>query len=224
MKTLKLCWIFLLSALAFTSLIAKADPVNYYSVPVYYSKFVPKLATCTVDIPARYGFCGWANYPEEGEIGVTQNGKTEGWFVRLYDEVVCIGGHCETNYSEYRGEISDPGVTYWYVPKGFYLAEIAGKTTAIKYGNGPRASVFPIRNVQILPEYVDYPDGQYIPVEKDSGYQVFCNPAKECSYLGRVFNYADLKQYIPPVLTTRCDPLFCYTDDRIVGLNPKSPF
>lgn len=204
---------------------AKAEPMRYLGVPVFYSKFVPKIAPCTINIPANYAFCGWANYPEEGEVGVTTaSGKKEGWNIRLYDEVVCISGMCDTNYGEGRGSVLEPGVTYWYIPKGFYLTTLAGKTTAVKYGNGPEAKTFPIRDVVELPaEYNDQPDGTFEPV-REGTYHVTCNPAKECNYLGRVFNYADLKQYIPPVLSTYCDLLFCYNpQQQIVGTNPKAP-
>lgn len=204
----------------------QAEPVRYYTTPVFYGKFTPKLAHCTVDAPARYGFCGWPLYAEEGEVGVTgPDGKPEGVFTRLYDEVVCLDDICETNYSEPRGSIDSKGVTYWYVPKGFYLATLSGKVTAIKYGNGPLARNYPIRDVVLPAGTTDWPDGEFIPVEDDQTYRVWCNEALECSYMSRVMEYSELKQYIPPVLTTRCDSLFCYDDrTRIVGTNPKSPY
>lgn len=211
--------------LAFTSLTATADPVRYYTTPVFYGKFVPKVAPCTVNIPTRYGFCGWANYPEEGEVGTIHDGIKAGVFLRLYDEVVCIDDICETNYDEPRGSIDSKGVTYWYIPKGFYLATIAGKATAVKYGNGPLKRNYPIRDVIIPDGSTDWPDGEFIPVEDDQTYRVFCNVARECSYMGRVMEYPELKRYVKPVLTTRCDSLFCYDDwERIVGTNPKTPY
>uniref|UniRef100_A0AB39CDB2 Uncharacterized protein n=1 Tax=Pseudomonas phage RVTF4 TaxID=3236931 RepID=A0AB39CDB2_9VIRU len=204
---------------------AHAEPVRYYSTPVFYGKYTPKIAHCTVDVPARYGFCGWPLYAEEGEVGVTGTNGPEGVFTRLYDEVICLGDICETNYSEPRGSIESEGVTYWYVPKGFYLATIAGKVTAVKYGNGPLARNYPIRDVIIPKGSTDWPDGQFIPVEDDKTYRVWCNEARECSYMSRVMEYSKLKQYIPPVLTIKCDSLFCYDDrDRIVGTNPKTPY
>jgi len=204
-----------------------AEPLRYVGVPVFYSKFVPKLAHCTYNEKVQYGFCGWANYPEEGEVGVTTTSGdvTEAFNVRLYDEVVCIGTICQTNYGESRGYTESNEVSYWYIPKGFYLATLSGETTAVKYGNGPRASSYPIRGVKILPEYNDVPDGEYIPEEQAEGvYYVHCNPALDCEYMGRVMPFTELKRYISTVMTVNCDKFFCYNpEQQIVGINPKTP-
>lgn len=216
-----------LVAMLMMSWFAQAEPLRYVGVPVFYSKYLPKVAPCTYDDKSRYGFCGWANYPEEGEVGVTtQSGDvTEAFFVRLYDEVVCIGQICQTNYGQARGYTDEPldTVSYWYVPKGFYLAPIAGVITAVKFGNGPRALSYPIRGVKILPEYDDRPDGEYIPEEKESDvYNVYCNPALDCEYMGRVFTFEQLRKYIPAIMTTDCGKLFCHNKEGdVVGINPK---
>lgn len=203
-----------------------ADPLRYYGTPVFYGKFTPKVAHCTFDLPSKYGFCGWKEYPDYGVVGMsTMSGKKKGLQVVLYDEVICDDVLCQTNYSEPRGKIDSKGVSYWYIPKGFYLASINGIPTAVKYGNGPLTQSYPIRDVILPAKTTDYPDGAFIPVDNDDTYRVFCNPARECSYMGQVMEYPELKQYVAPVLTTRCNDLFCYNDrDQIVGTNPKTPY
>lgn len=215
-----------LVAMLMMSWFAQAEPLRYVGVPVFYSKYLPKVAPCTYDDKSRYGFCGWANYPEEGEVGVTtmSGGVKESFITRLYDEVVCVGQICTSNYGEGRGSTESNEVTYWYIPKGFYLTTLSGVITAVKFGNGPRASSYPIRDVKILPEYNDVPDGEYIPESHESDvYNVHCNPAMECEYLGRPMSFTDLKRYIPPVMTTNCGEAFCYNaDGAVVGINKKA--
>lgn len=215
-----------LLVLLFSFGVQATEPLRYVGVPVFYSKFVPKIAPCTYSKEASFGFCGWALYPEEGEIGVTtMDAKVkEAFFVRLYDEVLCIDGKCATNYTEPRGEFEDTGTAYWYIPKGFYLTKLNGQITAVKYGNGAQANKYPIRAVKILPEYNDMPDGVYVPEDQDNlTYEVWCNAGDDCSYMGRVMSFTDLRNYIPNRMTLYCDNRFCYNEDqRVAGINPKS--
>jgi hypothetical protein len=215
-----------LLVLLFSFGVQAAEPLRYVGVPVFYSKFVPKLAPCTFNPGSSYGFCGWMLYPEEGEVGVAtmDNKVKEAFFIRLYDEVVCVNAVCATNYGEPRGAIDGKGTSYWYVPKGFYLVKLAGAINAVKYGNGPLADKYPIRAVKILPEYNDMPDGKYVPEDEDSlSYDVWCNAGNECSYMGRIMTFTDLRKYIPPRMTLYCDKRFCFNEDqRIAGINPKS--
>lgn len=221
MKYLTLFFIML-----FASITQAAEPLRWVGVPVFYSKFIPKVAQCEYTTEARYGFCGWALYPEEGELGVTSfDGQVkEAFLVRFYDEITCVKGKCESNYGEPRGQSSNLTTSYWYIPKGFYLTELNGIATAVKYGNGPQASKYPIRAVKILPEYNDYPDGQYVPEESERLlYDVWCNDGNMCSYMGRELTFNNLRKYIPARLTTRCNNQFCYNEqNRVAGINPKS--
>lgn len=202
------------------------EPLRYVGIPVFYSKFTPKVAPCTYNPITKYGFCGWMFYPEEGEVGVTtmSGDIKESFFIRLYDEVLCDPEKCATNFDEPRGELIGIKTSYWYIPKGFYLTRILGQITAVKYGNGPLADKYPIRAVKILPEYNDMPDGKYVPEDEDSlTYDVWCNAANECSYMGRIMPYTDLRKYIPPRMTLYCDNRFCFNEDqRVAGINPKS--
>lgn len=217
-----------LLVLLFSFSVQAAEPLRYVGVPVFYSKFVPKIAPCTFEKNASFGFCGWALYPEEGEIGVAtmQGDVKDAFFVRLYDEVLCIEGKCATNYGEPRGKFEDKGTGYWYIPKGFYLTKLNDQITAVKYGNGPQANQYPIRAIKVLPEYNDMPDGVYVPEDKDSlSYDVWCNAGNECSYMGRVMSFTDLKKYIPNRMTLYCTDHFCYTpEDRVAGINPKTSY
>lgn len=204
-----------------------AEPLRYVGVPVFYSKFLPKLAPCVYTEEARYGFCGWRNYPEDGQLGVTSvedQPSKAAYTYKLYDEVVCINGVCKTNYGEPRGAIELQKTTYWYIPLGFYLTEFNGAIRAIKYGNGPLADKYPIRAVKLLPEYDELPDGVYVPMEEDwDVYDVWCNAADECSYMGRVMLFDKLRNWIPKRLSYNCDGRFCYHENgRVVGIDPKS--
>lgn len=215
---------YLILLLVLISGFVNADPLRFLGIPVYYSKYVPKIAHCVYTETARYGYCGWTQYPEEGTVGViTKDGtQRKGFHVRLYDEITCIKGKCVSNYGEDRGDIPDINTTYWYIPKGFYLTELSGSVTAVKYGNGPGQKKYPIRDIKLMSELDEQPDGYFIPEANDNTYSVYCNEAKECTYMGRVFKYEELKEYIPNVLTTDCDSLFCYSPGkRVVGINPK---
>lgn len=215
---------FILAFFALT--VSAAEPLRWVGVPVFYSKFVPKIAPCTYDADAQYGFCGWKNYPEDGEIGVaTMTGDVkESYKFRLYDEVLCVAGKCATSFGEPRGALPEDQAQYWYIPKGFYLTTLNGVTTAVKYGNGPLGNKYPIRAVKELPAYPDVPDGISVPEAQDAlVYDVWCNVAQECSYMGREFSYKELSRLIPKRLTTNCDSAFCFTPEgRVAGLNPKA--
>lgn len=204
-----------------------ADPLRWVGVPVFYSKYLPKVAPCTYTDEARYGFCGWKLYPEDGQIGVTSvedHPSKVSFTYKLYDEVVCIDGVCKTNYGEPRGRLESTKTTYWYIPLGFYLFEYDGAIRAVKYGNGPLARTYPIRAVKLLPEYAELPDGEYIPMEEDwDVYDVWCNDANECSYMGRVMLFDNLRNWIPKRLSFKCDGRFCYHENgRVAGIDPKA--
>lgn len=203
-----------------------ADPLRWVGVPVFYSKYLPKVAPCTFAPEARYGFCGWRNYPEDGQIGVTsvEDIPAKAAFsFKLYDEIVCVNGECKTNYGEPRGSITAKETSYWYIPLGFYLYDGETGTRAYKYGNGPLANTYPIRGVLMLAKYPEEPDGVYVPIDKDwDVYDVWCNASDECSYMGRVMMFDKLRTWIPKRLSFKCDARFCYHEDgRVAGINPK---
>lgn len=203
----------------------QAEPLRYLGLPVFYSNFTPKLAPCVVDKETNYNHCGWKRYPEEATVGVATPGPEpfrEGYQIELMDSVICVNGNCQTNYGELRGKFEDTsGLQYWYIPKGFYLTKLNGKYTAVKYGNGPQGNLFPIRGVELLPGEV--PDGEFIPEEKERMvYEVSCNAANECSYLGRVMSLWKLQEYLPKALSYTCSDQFCYDPQgKIIGINPK---
>lgn len=199
---------------------------RYVGVPVFYSKFVPKSVDCEFDRKGVQGTCGITNYPDTGTIGITSvevKPKAEAVQVRLYMEVVCTNGFCTSPYGEKAGTLKRQETSYWTVPTGFYLYEHDGKVTAYKAGNGPLAKDYPIRDVWILPEYDDLPDGYYIPeAETRMNFNVHCNPANDCIYMGKELTYSQLQKYVPKRMSTQCDVRFCYdTKNLIVGLNPK---
>lgn len=219
-------YIALFLVMLFASITQAAEPLRWVGVPVFYSKFVPKLAPCTYNAETQYGFCGWPNYPEEGELGVATMDDTtkEAFVVRLYDEVLCVADKCASSYGEPRGSLPTTKPQYWYIPKGFYLTELNGAPTAVKYGNGPLQREYPIRAVKQLPAYPDVPDGVSIPESQDAlTYDVWCNVGLECSYMGRVFTYTELERLIPKRLTHNCNGVFCFTPEgRVAGLDPKA--
>jgi hypothetical protein len=203
----------------------QAEPMRYLGLPVFYSQFTPKVAHCVEDAESKYNVCGWAKYPELGKLGITTTREQpyrEGYTVELMDAVLCIEGRCATNFNELRGSISKRETGYWYIPKGFYLTDIGGKATAVKYGNGPLASTYPIRNVVLLPG--ETPDGLFVPEDQERlVYSVTCNIADECSYLSRVMTLTELTKYIPKRLSTICDLQLCYDPaGKVIGLNPKA--
>lgn len=203
-----------------------AAPLQYFGTPIYYSKFVPNEFECVYVANASFGFCGDARYYEEATVGYTKAtdpNKGEGVPVRLFTEVVCLEKICATNYNEPYGSSFEGGVTYWYVPVGFYMDNSSGKTKVYKHGTGPRAEFFLMKNIKTVPGYQDPPVGK-VQKPKDTldRYDVYCNPADECSYMGRVMLASQLQQYIPKVMTTNCNGKFCYNPDlTIAGLNPR---
>lgn len=219
---------FLLALLFFPLLaLADAQPEYWVGTPLYYSKYVPKIAPCSYDIDTATGTCGWAKYPDQAVAGTTtlsEDPTKKVYNIRLTTEVTCIEGICKTQYGEPRGVFADDGVSYWTLPVGFYLDKLNNQVTAIKDGNGPLAKQYPIRDVVVVDPVGDPPDGEYVRVSSsEQGYAVYCNNAGECSYQGREITYADLRASIPPVLSTHCDDFLCYNEDgRTVGLNPKS--
>lgn len=205
---------------------AKAEPMQYFGTPIYYSKFVANDFDCTYTPNASFGFCGDARYYEEATVGYTQKddpNKGVGVPVRLFTEVVCLDTICATNYNEPYGSSAESGVTYWYVPVGFYMDASTGKTRVYKHGTGPRAEYFLMKNIKNVPGYQDPPTGKVLkPKDTLNRYDVYCNRANECSYMGRIMLASQLQQYIPKVLTTDCDTRFCYNADQtIAGLNPR---
>lgn len=205
---------------------AQANPLQYFGTPIYYSKFVPNDFDCVYDANASFGFCGNARYDEEATVGYTQATdptKGEGVPVRLFTEVVCLDTICATNYGEPYGSSVERGITYWYVPVGFYMDASSTKTRVYKHGTGPQADYFLMKNIKSVSGYQDPPVGK-VQKSKDTlnRYDVYCNPADECSYMGRVMLASQLQQYIPKVMTTNCNGKFCYNSDlTIAGLNPR---
>lgn len=205
---------------------AVAEPMQYFGTPIYYSKFTPNEFECVYTPEASFGFCGNARYYEEATVGYTQrndSNKGEGVPVRLFTEVVCLDTICATNYGEPYGSSVETGVTYWYVPVGFYMDASGPRTKVYKHGTGPRADYFLMKNVKLLPGSQDKPVGR-VEQNKDTveRYDVYCNPADECSYMGRVMLASQLHEYIPKVLTHNCSGMFCYNSDKtIAGLNPR---
>lgn len=205
---------------------AKAEPMQYFGTPIYYSKFTPNEFDCVYTKDASFGFCGNARYYEEATVGYTQlndPNKGVGVPVRLFTEVVCLDTICATNYGEPYGSSVERGITYWYVPVGFYMDASGPKTKVYKHGTGPRADYFLMKNIKGVPGYQDPPVGK-VAKPKDTlvRYDVYCNKADECSYMGRVMLASQLHNYIPKVMTTNCNGWFCYNADQsIAGLNPR---
>jgi hypothetical protein len=203
----------------------EAAPMQYFGTPIYYSKFTPNEFDCVYAKDASFGFCADARYYEEATIGYTKATdpeKGEGVPVRLFTEVVCLDTICASNYNEPYGSSAERGVTYWYVPVGFYMDASTGKTRVYKHGTGPRAEYFLMKGIKLIPGYQDPPVGK---MQKDTPnrYDVYCNKADECSYMGRIILASQLRNYIPSVLTHNCSGWFCYNpDNTIAGLNPRA--
>lgn len=209
-----------------TSKVEATEPQRWVGVPLFYTSFVPKVADCTYNEKATYGNCGWKGYPEEATIGLTTVSESpviEVIRTRLYTEVTCVKGECKTQFGQPVGEIASKGISYWTIPTGFYLTDLNGKTKAVKFGNGPKANIYPIRGVLILPEYNELPDGVYIPEETERlAFDAYCNPGYDCSYMGKVINYAQLNKYVPKRQSLDCGEQFCYDHlQKVVGLNPR---
>lgn len=203
-----------------------AEPIQYYGTPVFYGKFAPDRYKCVYVEDKRYGYCGALGLVEEGEVGFTgpnDSNKGVGYVIRLYGEVVCNNGNCTSNYGEPLGQIAKADTSYWYIPTGYYLADVKGEYYAFKHGHGPLAHDFPMKNVKVLPGYDDPVDGVQEHFKHDYvRYAVYCNESLECSYMGRVMLASQLVDYIPKVMTTTCNKLFCYNPDlTIAGLNPR---
>lgn len=205
---------------------AQAAPVQYFGTPIFYSKFTANEFDCVYASNASFGFCADARYYEEATVGYTQKNdpnKGEGVPVRLFTEVVCLDTICSTNYGEIYGTSVERGVTYWYVPVGFYMDASTGRTRVYKHGTGPRADYFLMKGIKLIPGSADQPVGKVAKPKDDiARYDVYCNAALECSYMGLLLNASNLSKYIPKVMTYNCGEVFCYNDDRsIAGLNPK---
>lgn len=203
-----------------------SEPQRWVGVPVFYSKFVPKQVKCSYQKDANQGTCGIESYADVGTVGLTTaeaDPKIEEVKIRLYMEVTCVNHQCRSPYGEPAGIVALKETSYWTVPTGFYLYSTADGVTAYKAGNGPLAKDYPIRNVWLLPEYNDVPDGYYLPEESNRlNFQVWCNVADECSYMGKEINYIQLKKYVPKRLSALCDERFCYDPQySVIGLNPK---
>lgn len=203
-----------------------AEPVQYFGTPVFYGKYAPDQFKCVYTADHHYGYCGALGSVEEGEVGFTDPNdpsKAVGYVMRLYGEVICTNGKCMSNYGEPLGQITSAETSYWYIPTGYYLTNLGKEYITFKQGTGPLAHVFPMKNVKVLPEYDDPPTGvteQFKDIRER--YDVYCNASLECSYMGRVMMASQLPQYIPKVLTTSCNQLFCFHPDlTIAGLNPK---
>jgi len=204
-----------------------AAPMQYFGTPIYYSKFTPNAFDCIYTPGASFGFCGDATHYEEATIGYTQKDDPErgvGVPVRLFTEVVCVDTICATNYGEPYGSSVERGTTYWYVPVGYYMDDSTGKTKVFKHGTGPRADYWLMKNIKVVPGFQDPPVGKVaVPKDDVARYEVYCNDADECSYMGRIMTLAQLDRIIPKVLTHTCDRRFCYNPDQsIAGLNPKA--
>lgn len=203
-----------------------AAPLQYFGTPVFYGKFAPDQYTCTYNTEHRYGYCGALGLVEEGVVGFTDPkdpNKGVGYLMRLYGEIVCTNGNCTSNYGEPLGQIASSDTSYWYIPTGYYLANLGDKYVAFKHGHGPLAHDFPMKNVKVLPGYDDPATGvsEHFKDTRER-YDVYCNASLECSYMGRVMLASQLIDYIPKVMTTSCSMLFCYHPDlTIAGLNPR---
>lgn len=203
-----------------------AAPLQYYGTPIFYSKAMADEYPCVYNNNNRYGFCGEATLPEEGEIGLTDpNDPNHGMSatIRLYTELTCSQGVCQSNYTEKLGTITDLKTGYWYIPTGYYLSNVDGKYVAYRHGTGPLAKEFPMGKVLTLgynPNAVNGYSRQY----KDNldRYDVHCNSIGECSYMGRVMMLSQLADLVPKILTFNCDENFCYNQDlTVAGINPK---
>lgn len=205
---------------------ANATPVQYLGTPVFYGKYTSDQVGCVYNQGANYGFCGDIRDPEEGEIGLTnptEPNRGVGAMIRLFTEVTCVNGKCASNYGEPLGYMANTGTSYWYIPTGYYLSNNGQNILAYRQGTGPRANEFPMAPVKVLDALQDPPRGIVRHYNDNlERYNVYCNKALECNYMGRVLVASQLHQYIPKVMTHNCGDVFCYHADRtIAGLNPR---
>lgn len=217
--------IILTLACAVLNYVHAAEPERWAGTPVFYTVYTPKVVDCDFDKKSAQGGCYISGYPEQGFVGITHLGEAGGIAqpMRLYTEVTCDMGHCFTQFGEPAGHISGNNTQYWTIPVGYYLDDSAGTLQAWKHGNGPKATTYPIRDVQLISG--DHkPDGNFTSEAQDNlSYKVYCNEGGDCSYMGKVINYAQLHQYVPKRLTMQCDVRFCYDRDMsIAGLNPRT--
>lgn len=198
---------------------AKAS--EYYGTPIYYSKYFADTYPCVMG-KVELNYCGNSKFPETAVVGYKEIDGVSSSRVKLLVEVVCDPTGCSSNYGEPYGRTNQPGTSYWLVPVGYYLDVVDGKVSAFRHGTGQLAKTYPIRDVLDVPKFDDTPKGLQ---QKDTivRYNVYCNVADECSYLGRRLVASELRQYIPRVMTYNCQGWFCYNpDDSIAGINPKS--
>lgn len=213
----------ILKLLSLISLVGyvSAEPLQYYGTPFFYGKYTSNYYNCYYDITNQIGECDDDYGTEEAIVGYTTGTEQIAYNVKLFTEVICNDGNCYSKWGEPYGEVAITGISYWYVPKGFYLAGDVGTIKAFKHGSGPLAASYPISHVQVLPALDDAPKG-HVGVSTAS-YDVYCNAAEECSYLNIEMTYSELINLIPKVMTTNCDQYFCYSSNQtIVGLNPRS--
>lgn len=222
-------WITLL-AVTLTQLVtiggAAATPMQFYGTPMFYGKFTESKQACIFNKVAAYGYCGDIRDPEDAIIGVTDPTdptKGLGLTIRMFTEVTCVAGKCASNYGEPMGRIKNKATSYWTIPVGRYLASSDDEEVAYQQGTGPMAEEFPRYAVKEIPALQDPPRG--VAHRFNDGldrYEVYCNKALECSYMGQQLMASELSNYIPKVMTYNCGVVFCYHADKtIAGLNPK---
>jgi hypothetical protein len=156
---------------------------------------------------------------------VDSDGNVMAGEVSLTQAVTCVSDICNTYYDEPQGSLSDfKGTTYWTVPVGYYLTIMNGEPTAVKYGNGPLADHYPMRDIKIVDKVNDRPDGHYLTLKQTRGtYNVHCNAAGDCSYMGNEVNWTGLPGLIPKVLTANCSKYLCFDPSgRVAGANVRN--
>lgn len=196
---------------------AQAEPLKYEGTPFFYSGYAKPVYDCSYDDTSRYGACADKTYPDDGIVALT-DGSTR--VVQFYNEVVCLDGTCQTNYNEPVGLADIKGVSYWYVPVGYYLKTGSdGVVKAYRQGTGPLATTYKMSPT--IPDDYSTPvvDGNVVGPDE---YNAYCNRVGQCKYMGMVVSFDTLKTYIPKVLTHRCDPNLCYNpNNTVAGINPK---
>lgn len=205
------------------------EPLMYAQTPLFYSTFTPKVAPCFFDSVSRQGACGWETWPEEIPVSVTRRGTDDihDFMIRGNVQVVCIEERCVDVYGQLRGLVyGHSGITYWDIPRGYYLSMIDRKFTAIKFGNGSLKETFPIRDIAVSPYNDKKVDGDVLDEQLTQNlYNVYCNEdVARCSYLGIELTLFELTQIVPFVKTETCDEYLCYIDNKksqVAGVNPK---
>ncbi|AEH03649.1 hypothetical protein AVT69_gp224 [Pseudomonas phage PhiPA3] len=202
------------------------DPVVYKHVPYWYTVQTPKEISCVYTPGANMGMCGVPNYPDEVTVSVTRRSdytEERAYRVATYIQYVCIDGVCSDAYGAIGGVLEgEVGITYWELPRGYYVTTEQGQYKAYKHGNGPLAQRFPIRDVLLNGESID---GFYVSVEQTQNlYNVHCNvQTQRCEYLGRELTLLELAQLVPFVKTDMCDAYLCYINSNkamVAGINP----